>query len=405
MGAAVIAAPHPWTFIRGHLAKLLTSPAGTEPERQQYLTFRSSDAFERMQSQIFRAIQAQVLKPFTGSGTVRDFNDWKTSVLEFCAQYFITNTLVQAIVAQRTLAERARSWWAAHRTFTPMRLYSYAQMVEWVSLELAPSAYLEAGHMAWTELQYKGNLKDYFRQARDLLMQYPMTPLAGHLMATRQFGNELHAELRAAHARAGPRGILDEHWEAIVTAYVRRLERTPGFLGWSDVRGGPRFKSTQFVPRSNHIDVNEANQEEAAPLTEEEQTARIHAIDSGPKKDAPPARIGIGPRPCFCCGSDAHSWIQCPKKVSGKCGVCGSQEYPTFRCYKKFNPAPSARVNCVVSLPVDQIPEGVTVCETQPSGKESVLPTTPADPCLAPEGDVRVNHAKVAETPSDPFQS
>ena len=60
-------------------------------------------------------------------------------------------------------------------------------------------------------------------------------------------------------------------------------------------------------------------------------------------------------------------------------------------------------MNCVVSLPVDQIPEGVTVCETQPSGKESALPTTPADPCLAPEGDVRVNHAKVAETPPDPL--
>ena len=149
--------------------------------------------------------------------------------------------------------------------------------------------------------------------------------------------------------------------------------------------------------------MNEANQEEVAPLTEEEQTARIHAIDSGPKKDAPPARIGIGPRPCFCCGSDAHSWIQCPKKVSGKCGVCGSQEHPTFRCYKKFNPAPSARVNCVVSLLIDQIPEGITVCETQPSGRESALPTTPADPCLAPEVDVRVNHAKVAETLPDPL--
>ena len=103
--------------------------------------------------------------------------------------------------------------------------------MEWVSLELAPTAHLEAGHLAWAELQYRGNLRDYFKQAWELLLQYPMTPLAGHLIATRQFGSELQAELRAAHARAGPRGILEEHWEAIVMAYVKRLERTPGFAG------------------------------------------------------------------------------------------------------------------------------------------------------------------------------
>ena len=98
--------------------------------------------------------------------------------------------------------------------------------------------------------------------------------------------------------------------------------------------------------------------------------ARVHAIDSGPKKDAPPPRIGVGPRPCFCCGPMLHSWIQCPRKVSGKYGICGSQEYPTFWCFKKYNPAPSARVNCVVSLLVDQVPEGMTVCKEPLSGEE-----------------------------------
>ena len=264
-------------------------------------------------------------------------------------------------------------------------------MVEWVSLELAPTAHLEAGHLAWAELQYRGNLRDYFKQARELLLQYPMTPLAGHLMATQQFGSELQAELRAAHARAGPGGILEEHWEAIVTAYVKRLERTPGFAGWPDVRGGPRFKSSQFTPRNNHLDVEEVALEERNPLCEEERTARVHAIDSGPKKDAPPPRIGVGPRPCFCCGSDAHSWIQCPRKVSGKCGVCGSQEHPTFRCFKKYNPAPSARVNCVVSLPVDQVPEGMTVCEEPPSGEEA--------PAILPSRDSVALHHLAAVAP------
>ena len=124
--------------------------------------------------------------------------------------------------------------------------------------------------------------------------------------------------------------------------------------------------------------------EERNPLSEEERTARVHAIDLGPKKDTPPPRIGIGPRPCFCCGSDAYSWIQCPRKVSGKYGVCGSQEHPIFRCFKKYNPAPSARVNYVVSLPVDQVPEGMTVYKESPSGEEA--------PAIPPSRDSVVLH-------------
>ena len=48
VSSAIIAAAHPRTFIRGHLAQMLTSPSGTEPERQQYLAFRSSDAYEHV---------------------------------------------------------------------------------------------------------------------------------------------------------------------------------------------------------------------------------------------------------------------------------------------------------------------------------------------------------------------
>ena len=80
--------------------------------------------------------------------------------------------------------------------------------------------------------------------------------------------------------------------------------------------------------------------------------------------------------------------MACSHKVAGKCGVCGTQDHPTFRCYCRYQPAPESRINCIVSLPIDQVPEGVRVVtdtelvEQFPthSPAEDVGAHTPADP-------------------------
>ena len=113
------------------------------------------------------------------------------------------------------------------------------------------------------------------------------------------------------------------------------------------------------TPSTMHTDVEIPQVLPSGTIPEEERAAQLFTADLGPKKDLGPARYGKGPRPCFCCGKDGHSWIACPKKVSGKCGVCGSQEHPTFRCHKRFQPSPESRVNCVVSFPADEVPAGV----------------------------------------------
>ena len=59
--------------------------------------------------------------------------------------------------------------------------------------------------------------------------------------------------------------------------------------------------------------------------------------------------IGTGPRPCFCCGSDKHGWMTCPKRKPGKCAVCGSQEHFARICSKRFFPALGTRVNFIDS--------------------------------------------------------
>ena len=53
-----------------------------------------------------------------------------------------------------------------------------------------------------------------------------------------------------------------------------------------------------------------------------------------------PLKIGKGPRPCFVCGSDAHSWIRCERKRRGKCGVCGGDNHYTRFYVQHFYPDP-----------------------------------------------------------------
>ena len=53
----------------------------------------------------------------------------------------------------------------------------------------------------------------------------------------------------------------------------------------------------------------------------------------------PKRKIGIGPTPCFVCGSDKHSWLDCPKRKKGRCGCCGSEAHLTRMCAQRYHPA------------------------------------------------------------------
>ena len=320
--------PHPRQLIRGTLAHRLLSTSPRESERLEFFHYQRTLNYEKLQAKVTRAIQAKTLLPFTGSGCLKEYNGWKISVQLCCYYWGLANSVVQASVAQWTFQERASKWWLAYQVYTPTRLYSLAQILEWVGIELAPRSNLEASQLEWNALEYRGCLRKYFKKVQDLQLQFQTSPLSAHLLAARPFGAELQDEVRAAHARAGPGGLLDEQWEALVTSYVRRKENTPGFLRWGDPRCEPTYRDTKVHARTMHTDVEIPQALPSGTIPEEERVAQLFTADLGPKKDLGPARYGKGPRPCFCCGKDGHSWIACPKKVSGKCGVCGSQEHP-----------------------------------------------------------------------------
>ena len=75
--------------------------------------------------------------------------------------------------------------------YTLTRLYSLAQILEWVGIELAPKSNLEASQLEWNALEYRGCLRKYFKKVQDLQLQFQTSLLLAHLLAARPFGAEL----------------------------------------------------------------------------------------------------------------------------------------------------------------------------------------------------------------------
>ena len=60
-----------------------------------------------------------------------------------------------------------------------------------------------------------------------------------------------------------------------------------------------------------------------------------------PTSTWPEVKYGIGPYPCWGCGTDQHSLPACPRRhKNAKCGVCGSMAHLSRDCAQRFYPDP-----------------------------------------------------------------
>ena len=396
-GRTALRTPHPNHFLRGNLAQALNAPGGTEEERQAYASYRQTPGWERLYTAMQRALQVKTLAPFTAKEGVTEYTKWKTSLVAFYRLMGVANTIAQTQLAVATFQDTASMWWWAHYEHTPERLYSLAQLFEWVSIELVPAANLESGFLEWGKLTYHSDLEEYFRQVRELTIHHPMPPLTAHLLAANPFGEILKERLKAAHAQAGPGGINTVKWETIVRAYVTETEKLPTFIGWGTARCEPRFRDPKVQVRQVQASSPPPGNTAFPDLADEEMAARINAVTPEGHQSSN-TLYGESPRPCFCCGKAEHSWTECAKRIRGsKCGRCGSNEHPTFRCFKRYQPAPESRINCIISLPADQLPEGITVLPKVDSGG-----MTPGGNLTQGEGTEPAIHQVVVESPEVP---
>ena len=105
-------------------------------------------------------------------------------------------------------------------------------------------------------------------------------------------------------------------------------------------------------------------------MDEEEWTSHIACLYStfaATPSGGKPLRIGQGSRPCYVCGSDAHSWVKCEKRRRGKCGVCGRDDHYTRFCSQRYYPDPKL----AITRPLSPAPKSTPTTLKTPQGKQA----------------------------------
>ena len=113
---------------------------------------------------------------------------------------------------------------------------------------------------------------------------------------------------------------------------------------------------------------------------------------TAPSSTWPEVKYGIGPYPCWSCGTDQHSLPACPHRHKyAKCGVCGSMAHLSRDCAQRFHPDPrwaSASTRPPpTSRPVATFPNNIPlpVSSPPPSRPDPTPPQSPpASPLIPP---------------------
>ena len=234
-------ASHPSQYVRGVVAYTLSAPAGTEEERQEMGEILASRYWLDLRHMLHREMQNRSVPEFTASGS-DEYADWASSMVNFFQGAEISNTLVQTRLAALTLRHHARYWYQAHQQHTPSRLYSFRQFAEWIRIELVPEINPYHQHRAWDQLEYRGNLEDFFRDVDRLIRIYPIPLVQAQNRASKVFGKSMEERIDAAQANSPVTGLNMMQWQAVVKDYVRSMECMPGFSGWLRGDRGPRFR-------------------------------------------------------------------------------------------------------------------------------------------------------------------
>ena len=352
---------HPSRIGPGGLMESFSTPPPKHRELVDLQQLQSSRQGNEMMATMTKAVTAKTVLRFKGNNSSKEFKDWKDALAHFFSLNGISNTAARSWLSLTTMDGKAKQWWMAQQTLRPRLVVSFEQLMEWVRFELVPTAEPAESMKKWVSLVYRGDLEEYFKEIEELDMYHPQPPEVSQLLAARPFGQGLVDQLQAINAAQNYIGLNPGQWQDTVRAFVHEEEQKSTFRSWSNMNNNPSHQSSMRLRQATTTATVREEQgwmgnggmtdEEAMMLvsqgenappagyTDEGWTAQLN-FGMAVQGDRP-ARIGKGPRPCFCCGEDSHSWIHCDKKKRGNCAVCGALDHRTRQCFHRFQPHPN----------------------------------------------------------------
>ena len=270
------------------------------------------------------------------------FREWEKRIRYQFDSWVLTNPVVRAELAMTTFVLTAQDWWGAHRQRNPCLRVTFAQLCEWITTELVPSASHASALEAWTCLEFKGNLERYFKQLDDLRFYHHIDPCAAHSIAAKPFGPEFQARIRIMDKEAGSGGIAFPSLKELIRAHCaergRALasDRMPEFRRRDDRR-------REIIPARSVTTEKKGRPFLSSQTSQNQGTAtnwRATPPNSIPLTTRPPHES----RTYFCqvCGDQNHIWTQCSQKQTKGCAACGSEAHLVRNCAQRWLQATAA---------------------------------------------------------------
>ena len=340
--------PHPSMLVRGRVLRSFTTAPPTLNERQEFQIMKEDNKLERLNTILSKKLSDRTIPTFKGDrDNVQSYSQWEAVLLKHFYASNITNSAVRAWLAQNTFSDAANVWWVSHQSRRPLTTFSWMQMRELIQAELVPSVEKGSVNAAWADLVFDDRLDSFFDKVRTMSLYHPLPPKELQIMSSRPFGSAFVDRVKGSAAQNGTRGLIVPQWEAMVRAYVKEQEAYPNFQAWG--RGGlepvhrtlPRLRQACV---ETDVDDQPVIMEDIPPDMDEEEwvthIAHLFSSVATTPQGGKPLRIGKGPRPCFVCGKDTHSWVRCEKRRKGKYGICSSDNHYTRFCTQCYYPDP-----------------------------------------------------------------
>ena len=291
-------------FITGKLATSLKARDPTKAEVRESTEILKTAAWRGMVTGLLKWTARRNEGEFDGKGGVRQFNDWRETLEKFFDNWPVENIVIQARLAMVTLKNRAHKWWLAHRRDRPQLVVTFDQFVEWVRIELVPSALRSSSHLAWKRLRFQGDVEAYLQEVEFLMTQHPIDPIVSHVLACEPLGEELVYRIQGLDSEHAPAGISMEQLRVQIRS----------FAGAKGLVNAPLKKEERLSARSVE-----------SVATADRGRVERYRHDQGRTHT----------RQCWVCGDEAHLWPECPRRWKRGCPVCGSHAHRVYQCAQR----------------------------------------------------------------------
>ena len=383
----------PEHFISGYPMLKFTAPDPTPAEVNEYRELEITTVWNNMFRDFTKWSDSHKEAQYNGEEDIAVVFRWSTAMKSRFLNPRVTNPIARAELASTTLTHRARAWWLAHRTRAPKLLVTFDQLLEWIKRELVPHSSTTDAVNAWSDLSYTGDVKKYIADLERLINHFPLRRESIIIMATKPLGKEIQKRIQLMNLQHGPTGItIAQLKQAIIgflslhqysrnqardkerpyvfnprpvrpinqPVYQIRKENLPNPIQQRREGSSSQYqfrKESNVNPREHKMNavtttpVPTTRSKEYKPVSnkpvipKQSEQRNFSTANAGNLK----RRIGVGPTPCFVCGSDKHSWIDCPKKKKGRCACCGSEGHLTRMCAQRYHPAIRMSFNqCII---------------------------------------------------------